>query len=319
VVTNSAGSVTSSIATLTVTGIAPPPALIAYEPFSYATNSLLAGQGGWLLNSGSSGTIAAGNLPVSGLAPASGNHFSWTSSSMSVRLPVGANTNGTLYFSFALRVSSLGTSASDTLAGFTTGASTTYSPKINISSNSVGTYNLGVYKGTALTTGSMATNIFATNDIVFVAARYTFNSGSTNDDTCNLWLNPPASTFGAANAPVPTIADVGLGAGKVDSTQIDRFSFRSAAPALQAEADELRVGTTWASVTPPEIPALAIGLNGNLATLRWSTNAAGFVLEQSGAVSNGWAASTNAATVSSGSNVVTVASTNGPRFYRLRR
>ena len=316
-VTNAFGSVTSTVATLTVTGTTMPPPLIAYEPFNYAANSSLVGQGGWLLNSGSGGTIQAGNLP--GVGSVSGNNFGWTSSSMSVRLPVGVNTNGALYFSFALRVSSVGTAASDTLGGFTTGTSTTYLPKINISSNSVGAYNLAVYKGTGTTTGSMATNVFTTNDIVFLVARYTFNSGSTNDDTCDLWLNSPASTFGAANPPPPTIADVGLGAGKADSAQIDRFSFRSAAPALQSEADELRVGTSWAAVTPPEIPALGITLSGNVATLRWSTNAAGFLLEQSATFSNGWTANSNPVIVTGGSNIATIVATNGARFYRLRR
>jgi hypothetical protein len=132
-------------------------------------------------------------------------------------------------------------------------------------------------------------------------------------------MNPPASTFGAANPPVPTIADVGLGAGKADSAQIDRFSFRSAAPALQYEADELRVGTTWAAVTPPEIPALDITLSGNVATLCWNTNAACFLLEQSATFSNGWTGNSNPVIVTGGSNIVSVAATNGARFYRLRR
>src|ERR1035437_452482 len=104
VVTNAYGAATSSLAMLTV--VARPPGLIAYEPFAYGPGTLLAGQGGWLLNSGASGSVQAGSLSIPGLAPSLSNHFTWTSASMSLRLPIGTNSTGPLYFSFALRIPS---------------------------------------------------------------------------------------------------------------------------------------------------------------------------------------------------------------------
>ena len=196
VVTNGCGTTTSSVARLSVVAVIPnPPGLVVYEPFAYGANTLLAGQGGWLLNSGTSGAVQAGNLSVPALAPSLSNHFGWSSASMSLRLPIGTNTSGSLYFSFALRVGSLGTGASDTLAGFTTGTSTSFAPKLNLASNSFGAYNLGLYKSSGLTTGGLATNVFTTNDVVFLVARYTFNTNSATDDTCDLWLSPAPSTF----------------------------------------------------------------------------------------------------------------------------
>ncbi len=248
VVSNAFGAVTSSTAILTISNAppAPPPALPLQDSFDYDPGTNLEGQGGWLLNGGTSGIIESGSLGVSGLAPAAGNRLTWSSTSMSLRLPLGTNlTSGEIYFSFAMRVDTLGASftSEGTLAGFTTGTGTSFGTKVNIRPNGTGGFNLGVSKLTGTTYGAWAGNNFMAGETVFVVGRYRFNNATGTDDLCDLWLNPNSPTFGATDPPPATLGNAG--AGGTDLSSIDRFFFRaggSTASPAKLVADEVRVG-----------------------------------------------------------------------------
>ena len=326
VVTNGGGSIISSNAVLVVT-TAPPVLSITlpiYEPFPYSANTPLVGQGGWILNSGTSGTLEAGSLDVLGLSPSSGNRLTWGNASMSLRLPLNTNlTTGEIFFSFATRVDALGTSMTTdgTLAGFTTGTGTSFGTKVNIRTNGIGGFNLGTSKAGGTTFGDWATNNFSEGETIFVVGRYRFNQGSQTDDLSDLWLNPPATSFGKSSPPPATI--FGVGAGGTDLAQIDRVFFRaggvSSSPQKEV-SDELRVGFTWASITPPLIPKLTIQSSGSVVILRWQTNAPGFGLEATVALSPGiWASVTNGVITVGTNYSVTVGITNSSRYFRLRR
>ncbi len=325
VVSNAPGSVTSSTATLTVTNPLPPPppTLPLHDSFPYDPGTSLEGQGDWLLNAGTSGIIESGSLDIAGLAPAAGNRLTWSASSMSLRLPLGTNlTSGDIYFSFPMRVDSLGTSftSDGTLAGFTTGTGTSFGTKINIRPNGAGGYNLGVSKLTGTTYGAWAGNSLAVGETVFVVGRYRFNNASSTDDLCDLWLNPDSSTFGATNAPPATIDSAG--GGGTDLAQIDRFFFRaggsSSSPA-KLVADELRVGFTWADVTPPAPPELNIAPSGNAFVLSWPTNSPVFVLQGAPSLSlpATWQTETMTPAISGTNYILVIQATNAARFFRL--
>ena len=325
VVTNAFGAVTSSNATLSVTNPPPPPppALPVHDPFDYDPGTDLQGQGGWLLNSGTSGTIEGGNLDIPGLSPAAGHRLTWGAPSMSLRLPLGTNlTSSEVFFSFALRVDNLGGSFSGdgTLAGFTTGTGTSFGTKINIRPDGAGGFNLGVSKLTGTTYGAWAETNFIAGETVFVAGRYRFNNANSTDDLCDLWLNPSSSTFGAATPPPATIS--GVGDGGTDLSQIDRFFFRSGGSSTSPAkivADELRVGLTWADVTPPEPPTLAIAPSGSAFALHWPTNAAVFVLQATPALTPPvtWITEAGAPAISGTNYLFVMEATNAARFFRL--
>ncbi len=325
VVSNTFGAVTSSTATLTISNAppAPPPTLPLQEPFDYEPGTSLEGQGGWLLNGGTSGTIESGSLTVSGLTPAAGNRLTWSSASMSLRLPLGTNlASSEIYFSFAMRVDTLGASftGDGTLAGFTTGTGTSFGTKVNIRPNGAGGYNLGVSKLTGTTYGAWAGDNFMPGETVFVVGRYRFNDATSTDDLCDLWLNPSSSTFGATNPPPATIA--GAGAGGTDLAQIDRFFFRaggSTASPAKLVADEVRLGRTWASVTPPRSPALSFVPSGSGFELQWPTNSPVFVLQGSPSLSPpaNWATEPSTPAIRGTNYVVTIQATNTARFFRL--
>lgn len=321
-ITNTAGFAVSSNATLTVLPVNSP-LPVAYDGFNYAIGSELASQGGWLLNGGTSGTIEAGNLSRNGLLASSGNRFTWGNPTMSVRLPIGTNlTSGEVYFSFLMRVDALGDfAASGTLAGFTTGTGTAFATKINIQTNGTGGFSLGVSKSTGTTYGAWAFDSFQVGQTILVVGRYHFNGGSGTDDLCDVWFDPPAGSFAASVPPPPSLANLGNGGN--DLPQIDRFFFRSggssSSPA-KLTADELRLGFTWASVTPPAPPPLRISkLGGNL-LLAWPTNSAVFTLQTStGLDSISWEDSTISPGISGTNYEVLIYPTNTASFFRLSR
>jgi hypothetical protein len=299
--------------------------LLVYDPFAYTVGTELPGQGGWTMTSAAAnGVVEAGNLTVPGLALPVGDRYTWNASS-SVRKPFGQYSAGEVYCSFAFRVDSEITgTGNETTAGFSYGTSTTFPLKINILGNGSGGYQFGVYKGGG-TSGNGAidsTHTFASGDVVFIVARYVFRPG-VNADTCDLWINPDPATFGATTPPVATVADQGSGVSQSWSF-IDRFFWRwssSGSGYAKRVADELRVGFSWAEVTPPAPPALAIALSGANVILSWPTNhSAGYSLESNPKVtdSGGWEAVGAPVVTVDTRNTVTV-SASGTRYFRLKK
>ncbi len=322
VITNAYGAITSAVVTLTV--LPNFGNLLVYDPFDYAVGSVLPGQGGWTSTStGTNGAIDADNLTCAGLATSVGNHYLWTNSS-SVRVPFGQYSAGEVYCSFLFRIDSTVTgTASETTAGFSYGTTTTFPLKINILGNGAGGYQIGLYKG-AGTTGNGTldtTHNFAPGETVFVVARYGFHAG-VNADTCDLWLNPDPATFGAATPPAATIANVGAGTSQSSWSYIDRFFWRwVSAGYVRRVADELRVGFSWAGVTPPAPPSLAAQLSGGQVIVSWSTNqSTGFVLQSNPSVedSGGWEPVGTPVVIQGARNTVTVSS-SGRLYFRLKK
>jgi len=125
---------------------------------------------------------------------------------------------------------------------------------------------------------AFAPDVFTTNDTIFLVGSYKFNSGSTNDDVSQLWINPAPWSFGAA-LPPPAILTNSVG---TDLSQIASFVLfnRNSAEPAGIIADDVRFGSSWASVTPPAesqvLPTLNIARSGNSSVLSWTTNAPGF-------------------------------------------
>jgi arylsulfatase A-like enzyme len=185
-------------------------------------------------------------------------------------------------------------------------------------------FQLGI--GLNSTEFAYATNILNPGDLVFVAACWTYGAAGTN---ANLWVNPPADSFGAAFPPSPS-AGITNGA---TSGALNANGPRSLlVSCLNATApggmlDELRVHTNWAQVTggnpailtPPFDQTLAPGISARLTVrargtlplgCRWFKN--GVTLTDGGNISG--ASTTNltlSATSPSDAGSYTVVVTNG--------
>ena len=340
VLSNSAGTLASSNAFLTVA--VPNP--LAFDPFApavtaYAPGANLIGQtnasGGYWTQAGPSGnqpTIQAGSLSVGGFSGPSGNSVVFGGNGMSARFNPGTNTaNGTWFYSLIVRLADItGLSSSGVFwAGFNNSSGTQTTTPLSVGTRVVtrsatGGFNLGLDKSSGSAPSFVFSPlVFTPNDVLFLVGSYTFNSGSTTDDVSQLWINPPASTFGQATAP-PAALTNSAGTDLSGIASLVLFNRNSAEPATII-ADEVRVGASWASVTPPAesqtVPVLNISRSGNTSVLSWTTNAPGFLLVVSPglASSNSWAGVVAPVYLIGGRFVVTNNAAGESLFYRLQK
>jgi hypothetical protein len=226
------------------------------EGFNYSSGAL-GGNGSWV--GGASGlTVGNANLAYSGLADATnpGNDVSVTSGgtagSMTVSFTSTAITSGSVYYSFLAEATTLPTGNNYLTSLLPTGAAGpnggTDPLAVYVGQQTAGsTYKVGVRHngiGSGATYAS-ANAAFTLNTVNFFVVKYTFGSGGT----ISLYVNPaPGGTEPAA--------DVTVGAGGTEASDLLLVGFKaqSSATAGVWQFDTLRVGDTWASVTPIAVP-----------------------------------------------------------------
>ena len=187
-----------------------------------------------------------------------------------VRLPLGAGgsiSSGTVYFSCVIHIdqgAGISTVGTDNFCGFGNGSSTTPNTAIYIKTPGDDTYIPGIFKTSGGTgalspgvNGAWSAKAYHRGQIVFVIARLTINPGAGND-TFDLWLAPTNSSFGASEANLPTPDVTGVGGSAADVGNVDFFFIRNTAQPFSRRFADLRIGRTWASVTPPSAPTLSL-------------------------------------------------------------
>jgi len=252
-----------------------------YEGFDYPAGNL-GGNGPWVATTGTGdNTVTAGSLGTP-ITTSVGNSVITTATNgkaTKMTMPAGfPNATGTLYYSMALKVDAMGTTANTTgafVAGFNnTGASTSAANptaagarlQIRRSPTDSSKFNLGIRSDiTAAGTSTLTYDTTDRNagDELFVVGAYEFNSASNTDDVSRLWIYDPVSggnmqytDFGAASAPPTTLTSTG---GDINTLQILSFFLRRNGSAPQTlHTDELRLATSWAEATTiPEPGSLA--------------------------------------------------------------
>ena len=238
-------------------------ALYLEEAFPYAVGNLV-GQGGW--SGGSGSQVGGGSLNYPGLQ-------SPTVTSNKVNLPSTASTatksfnaspitSGSVYLSFIFKQNTLAASTSgSTIAGldddgaYTTGSGRVASALgVHVKQTNSTTYLVGIRKALGATAGGgtdlfYTGDSFVTNETVFIVAKYTFGAGA-GDDTVTLWVNPATNSFGGIE-PVASIAATNTG-NTTDAAQLQYAFVRCNSSTTSGinEIDDVRVGSTWADVTP---------------------------------------------------------------------
>jgi len=214
-------------------------------------------------------------------------------------------------------------------AGFNNSAGTQTSTPTSVGTRVVtrsatGGYNIGLDKNSGAAGNFVfATNVFTTSDTVLLVGSYTFNPGTTNDDVSQLWVDPGASTFGLATAPPATLTN---SAGN-DISAIASFVLfnRNANEPASIIADEVRFGSSWASVTPPAevgtAPTLNLSQSGSTSVLSWTTNAPGFLLQAAPVLSSptSWTNVLGPVYQIGQQFVMTNNGGSGPLFYQLQK
>ena len=241
VVGNAYGSVTSQPATLTVRA----PRLLAYDGFAYVpVGSDLAGKAGGLgFNGGWSGDasgyydLASGSLAFPGLATDGNSVHDGASSSTSITRALASplGTAGTTaYISFLLRPD--GAFGINSWCGLTLNASTGVRPFIGKpGGGATGNYAIENAGGT----GQFASPTTAVEgQMALLVVKAEFTAGL---DRFTLYMNPTPGAAEPSSGTEKNDTDVGL----IDSLSIDS--------SILCSFDELRIGETFAIVTPPRI------------------------------------------------------------------
>ncbi|MFC3159285.1 T9SS type A sorting domain-containing protein [Chryseobacterium arachidis] len=235
-------------------------ALPYYDGFAYSGTALQTQTGWAALNSGDDIAIVPGNLSYTGLQASTGNKISFAGAGIDTTLSVAAQNSGTVYYSMLVNpVSMAGVTDANGgyFAGLIQGA-----PAGNVFGGTLWTkrvddntlqFGIDVRSNTGAATTWTSTT-YSTGQTYLIVVGYTFNTGGTNDDIVSLWVNPAT---GGSTPPTPTITDTNS---TTDLTGINNFLLRqdSATETPSLEIDELRIGTTWASVTP-SATSLAVG------------------------------------------------------------
>lgn len=237
---------------------------LLYEPFNYPADPIQGlttqSAGAWAgINSGDSILIASGSLTYTGLPASTGNKVTFDSSGRDYYTNFASQTTGSVYSSFILNVSNLGklSTTGGYFAGLLQGGSTSaFGATVwTRASTTTGKYNVGISTRSNSAVSWLAADLDPGTSY-FIVSAYDIITG-TGNDVARIWLNP--SAIGGAE----TTADATAVAG-TDMTSVARYFLRqdNVTNTPFIEIDEIRVGTTWASVTPTGIivsPALAVG------------------------------------------------------------
>jgi pectate disaccharide-lyase len=232
-----------------------PAAPLLEEHFSYANGNLGAsGIGSALWTGGDSASAAitvnsTATLTHSALSGIAGSGVIFSGGTFKKKAaPFAAQTSGTVYCSFLLNVQTAPSTVKAFLY-FRTGNSATSSPELGVflNGNAIG---LGKKVSSPAVSTTLNTNTH------LIVCRYTFLSGN---DQVDLWVDP-VSLGDNGNIPAATLT-TGT-ASSSDATQID-YLFLNHAASQTLWIDEVRVGASWADVTPangvtPPSPALRV-------------------------------------------------------------
>jgi hypothetical protein len=254
------------------------------EPFNYTadpTNGLFNQSAGtWQrINTGDSILVAAGSLSYPGLEVSTGNKAKFDGTGADYYQSFTTQNSGSVYRSFILNVAALGgltASPGGYFTSFVDGTTTTTFGSVvwlRLSATA-GKYNIGISTRSSGSTISWLPTDLNPGTSYFVVASYDMVAGTAND-VARLWLNPTAF-----DAPAAPAADATAASPTTDMTSVGKILLRqdNATNTPFIELDEYRVGTTWASVTPPSVvapsPVLSAGSLGSFGSVCINTTSA---------------------------------------------
>lgn len=227
--------------------------LPVYEPFDYPTGAYLHQQTGYTgFNTGDSIAIVSGSLQYPDFPTSIGNKINFSGAGMETRYDIESVNSDTIYYSFLITINDIsgvtdsnggyfaGFGASNTLLG-----NSLWAKQVNDT-----IFKFGAEVRTSATGVTWTNDDYNTGETYFVVGAYTFVNGNQND-IARLWINPE---LGLSTPPQATITDQWSASNDLNS--IVHFFLRrdSATKTPDVDIDELRIGSSWADVTP-KIPA----------------------------------------------------------------
>jgi hypothetical protein len=215
-----------------------------YEAFDYSLGEDLASQTNWTNFSGSGNLLEVidDNLSYPEINMSTGNAVQLVGGGDDVEIEFEEVTSGEVYASFMIKVNDLSDMTDLTDGGyFALFGNFDARLWIRPDTDPVGTTYDIAYTNSSSGSGFTSTK-YNVNDVLLVVMSYNLDDG-----TLNAWINPESSSFGST-PPQVTLTDVDGS----PSSGISRFALRqdSSGETPDITFDELRLGTTYASVTP---------------------------------------------------------------------
>lgn len=228
---------------------------LLYEPFSYTpstTNGLFLQSNSLWKNvaSGDSIYVVPNSLSYPGLANSQGEKVAFDGAGVDNYRIFTTQTTGEVYASCILNITSLGSMNSTgtyVLTLLEANSTSGFGASIWLkTSTTLGKFNIGISNRSNSTVTYLSTDLDP-GVSYFIAFSYEIISGTANDIS-SFWLNP--IQFGGSE---PTPTATAIGGSDLSAAGIGRILLRQPAasvPAPFVEIDEIRVGSTWAAVTP---------------------------------------------------------------------
>jgi hypothetical protein len=262
----------SSFIFLLMTGSYGQKVLPVYDGINYLVGTLVYDNANWwCLNATplNDVLVSTSSLSSSGLLESAGNKISISGDGDDFAIWFGDQPADTkIYYSFIFQVTNMTGISSGTpahFAGFYNSATTTGSFGCSIiiqkDESDPTKFNIGHGIRSALPVWDMIAGVpvkYSINTPIFIVACYevigTFVDGTPNDKS-RMWINPSSSTFENAVPPTATLNEDLTGTGANDINPVNRFYIGQDAlsntPSI--DIDEIRIGSTWAIVTPKSI------------------------------------------------------------------
>lgn len=117
---------------------------------------------------------------------------------------------------------------------------------------------LGLSRVNGTTTNYTSKTVIA-GETFFVVVRQHIIPTATTPDEIDLWINPPAESFGTDESTVPP-ADATTSDGTDDTSNSGPGRFWIVASGAAANIDEIRIANTWAEATPPTGQCISAGV-----------------------------------------------------------
>ena len=214
------------------------------ENFNYPANDSLTAHGWtWINSYVNTVLVATGNLSYSGYVNSGiGNFVRLHNNGQDIYRQHDSVNNASIYVSFLIRVDSVQATGDYFFALLPSTSTTNYTMRTFLKTSASG-FQIGISKSTEAVTYAPSTYNLGTTYLVIV--KYTFNTGTNQDDQLSLFV-----LSGAIPGTEPAPAAGPITGTQVDSPNISRIALRqgSASNAASLDIDGFRIFRTWSNV-----------------------------------------------------------------------
>jgi hypothetical protein len=240
------------------------------ENFDYSVGSLLSANG-WTAHSGAGTlplTVTTGSISYPNyLSSEVGNEVLTTGSGEDAHKTFTAQSSGSVYASVLVNIVSKNTTEDYFFHLGTNVLGSTFRGRLFVKNDGSGNLAFGISRGSTTTSLiNYSAQTYALNTTYLIVMKWTIVDGTANDIAA-IYINPTTNTAEPTTGWIESLATETTS----DPTDIGSVAIRQGTNTPSAKIDGIRVGKTWADVTPPKPATTDVTFNVDM------NNVAGFV------------------------------------------